>query len=107
MEFDKGYDIHKDPRMINCKTQCGNTHCPYKKYECFAEKSCANYKPPIYLTNADRIRQMTDEELADHFAYYKFICPSNIENSEQCIKECEKCWMNWLKQAATESEVEK
>ena len=37
---------------------------------------------PIPVTNADRIRSMTDEELAGYFAYYKFICPSNIEDSE-------------------------
>ena len=74
--------------------------------DCMLCQNCENFEPKKQ-TNADRLRAMTDEELADHFAYYKFICPSNIENSEQCIKECEKCWMNWLKQAATESEVEK
>ena len=55
---------------------------------------------PVPVTNADKIRAMSDEELANHFAFYKFICPANIENSEQCIKECEKCWMNWLQQEA-------
>lgn len=48
------------------------------------------------MTNADRIRAMTDEELAKHFAYYKFICPETIENSEQCIEKCDECWLKWL-----------
>ena len=52
-------------------------------------------------TNADRIRAMTDEELA-HFIsedYYVPHCPI----SGLCLVEgehegCEECWLIWLKQ---------
>ena len=52
-------------------------------------------------TNADRIRAMTDEELAELFVH--LCCPyslggkveRNIEN-----KGCKECWLDWLKQEA-------
>ena len=58
-------------------------------------------KPPI-RTQADRIRAMTDEELARFIAYYG--CPPNTNNC--CPKEfagedetdCEACWLKWLKE---------
>ena len=52
-------------------------------------------------TNSDRIRQMTDEELA------KFnvgqCCPPGVDVSEKCHDTgavppvCYKCWLSWLK----------
>ncbi len=46
------------------------------------------------ITNADRIRSMTDEELAEYMAYkmcpYKFI---RCENGS-----CKNCLLDWLKQ---------
>ena len=52
------------------------------------------------MTNADRIRQMSDEELA---MLLHPTCPPRGE----CpligvIKDCYKCWLDWLKQVATE-----
>ena len=46
-----------------------------------------NYKPQ---TNADRIRQMSDEELADF-----------MSNCEPC---CESGWLDWLKQEVKDGE---
>lgn len=52
------------------------------------------------VTNADRIRMMTDEELAKLFG--------SIEHKpwmrcEQCRWEsCEECFFDWLKQEATD-----
>ena len=53
-------------------------------------------------TNADRIRAMTDEELAKHLW--------NIRNAERCVisdqkrcimfDDCIACWLDWLKQEA-------
>lgn len=91
MEFAKGYDVHKDPRMINCKTQCGNVKCPYKNYECWAEKSCVNYKPPICLSNADRIRAMSDEELAEFLSKTQ----GDIFRGEMRLTFQ---WLEWLQQ---------
>lgn len=55
-------------------------------------------------TNADRIRAMTDEEIAELLtdgtvfdANYIFICPSKPEGD--CLtSDCRECLLRWLKQ---------
>ena len=48
-------------------------------------------------TNADKIRSMTDEELARAM---DMVCPPDTacNDGQQCIK----CWIDWLKQPAKE-----
>ena len=58
------------------------------------------------ITNADRIRAMTDEELASKFA--DIYCPDGLSaNHKNCkhnylrgspIEICEECWLEWLKE---------
>lgn len=51
------------------------------------------------MTNADRIRAMTDEELADFLEKgCEHIAPS--ENCTLPYYSCVKCWLNWLKEDA-------
>lgn len=67
------------------------------------------YKPPVE-TNADRIRSMTDEELAEFFTpfYYdgpKFYCPAQADVGEgECAakSDCRQCWLDWLREEAEE-----
>jgi hypothetical protein len=54
-------------------------------------------------TNADRIRSMTDEELAEAFAT---ACPE-VDTVRRCCKYfakgnlgCRACWLDWLKEEA-------
>ena len=50
-------------------------------------------------TNANRIRAMTDEELA-HFMTpenYKFPCPPNHNDCQYELIPCWMCWARWLK----------
>lgn len=54
-------------------------------------------------TNADRIRNMSDEELADFLDSVgkdgissQYIPPCNY----CCHKECDICWKNWLQSEA-------
>lgn len=51
------------------------------------------------MTNADRIRAMTDEQLAFHSG---MTCPPFVALSNKCKGEwnwnCYKCWLDWLKQ---------
>lgn len=55
-----------------------------------------NYEPRTPPTNADRIRAMTDEELA---AWREKCCPDRDNSAEDCWKEsCELCWLDWLKE---------
>lgn len=63
-----------------------------------------NYKP---LTNADRIRGMSDEELARWIALHPCLpnCPAQ---TEECFKSskleiCAKRWLNYLKEEATDA----
>jgi hypothetical protein len=65
-------------------------------------KACANARkehcPDVVFTNADHIRSMTDEELM-HWCNHT--CPPN-DKWKSCdggdFEECEKCWLDWLKQ---------
>ena len=56
------------------------------------------------MTNADRIRAMTDEELA----YWAGVTcpPSFVFWSKECKGEwnsdCHNCWLDWLKQEVKE-----
>lgn len=61
-----------------------------------AWEACGAYVPKI-VTNADRIRSMSDEELAK---VMDMLCPP-VTN---CIDggECVKCWIEWLRQPAEE-----
>ena len=69
------------------------------------ERICEQYKA---ATNADRIRAMTDEELADNFA--SRCCPhkdefyncGEINRKEFSLEDCKSCWLDWLKQEVTE-----
>ena len=48
-------------------------------------------------TNADRIRSMTDEELADFITarHYTPLCP--VPCCEENVENCENCWLEWLR----------
>ena len=63
---------------------------------CLDSSEC--YEFELY-TNADRIRAMSDEELAERI-WPKFGCP-NEKNHVTCeyVGECKDCWMEWLQQS--------
>lgn len=57
----------------------------------------------IRQTNADRIRAMTDEDLAEKLTWivpYCGDCSAKIGNGKECLKDCEKAWLDWLRQEA-------
>ena len=53
-----------------------------------------------FQTNADKIRAMSDEELANNISDYFFGCPPFILRPSDCTKNCSDCWLEWLKQEA-------
>ena len=60
-------------------------------------------RPPQPKTNADRIRAMSDEELAGLMREITDpVCPRNHGYKYSRDGECRKCWLDWLKQEATE-----
>ena len=54
------------------------------------------------LSNADRIRAMTDEELAEYMGDVQTWggCPNH--GARNCTENCADCWLDWLKQEAKE-----
>lgn len=84
----------------------GCKDCPvYEKCEVtYRSSACealrASYEvhsDPEVVTNADKIRSMTDEELA---RVMDMVCPPDTacNDGQQCIK----CWIEWLKQPVEE-----
>lgn len=58
------------------------------------------------MTNADKIRSMTDEDLKDFFDLI-VACPPKIEGTDKCKSHngfCYECWCDWLNQEAEEDE---
>lgn len=47
------------------------------------------------MTKADKIRAMTDEELAEKFQEYD--CPPDGVDIP-CSEDCTTCWLRWLQQ---------
>ena len=59
-----------------------------------------HYKP---ITNADRIRAMSDEELADKFEEIQLKTAKAYGNDDLLLKgELKKYWLEWLKQEVSE-----
>ena len=59
-------------------------------------------------TNADRIREMSDEELAS--VAMEYICCMVMKNAETCDaydgeRECRDCCLAWLRSPVEESET--
>ena len=99
MKEAKDYNPSKDPRLINCKTECGNDKCYARRYGLFAEKTCPYFVEPKPITNADRIRRMTDEELAKLLDNARVSC-GGVMGGRNCMADCRKCWLDWLKEEA-------
>jgi hypothetical protein len=75
---------------VTCKL--GEKGC-WNDGKCRATSNCENK----VVTNVDRIRAMSDEELAEFLNTSG--CPS--ENHSNCFgMSCKHCWEKWLKQPA-------
>lgn len=72
-----------------CEKVCDNT-------DIHAERNCKHY---VVASNADRIRAMSDDEMAAKIVSFR--CPL-----EWCFPEggenCKRCWLDWLRQEAGE-----
>lgn len=60
---------------------------------------CGAYVPNV-VTNADRIRAMTDKKLAAFYATNQ--CPPGVPG---CPGNCGKCWLKWLQQPYKEDDT--
>ena len=73
------------PTCITCKADCHNAGTTSKIVD------CSQYKPGRVLTNADRIRAMSDADLARWLEY---------EGGGACAEVYG--WLAWLQQPAEE-----
>ncbi len=84
--------------MAICETCDYANRSPYKSPCAECDKTMGSpfccYENEEKPTNADRIRAMSDEELAD-----VVVCP-HIGNWDLCRDDCKKCRLDWLKQPA-------
>lgn len=77
----------------NCKADCAEKGTDHEK------KSCLGYVP---MTNADRIRSMTGEELAEFLAVktdcVNCPCRDGYDECDTADGTCQKQWLDWLKE---------
>lgn len=76
---------------------CCNSDSP--QYMCKCKPDVCHSVVP--MTNADCIRAMTDEELAEMLSESTYCSPVTIE---PCNSQRKDCWMMWLKQTAVMEE---
>ena len=83
-------------------TAVGDYFCTRYKIICSGILGC-DLGYPKMKTNADRIRSMTDEELAEFIE--DACCPPECykKHIAECQKEdCVPCWLTWLKKECKE-----
>ena len=66
--------------------------------------SFAERREVLTMTNADRIRAMSDRQLVDLFVLGQYngaeIIPCPTDTSECRLKDCRQCWTDWLRKEA-------
>ena len=89
------------------KGNCGECN---RRWACDIDPDKCNAWPdPVPMTNADRIRAMSDEELATFISEIADECERNTECNQHCygcdIEYCvrESC-LKWLQQSAEEDD---
>lgn len=77
----------------NCAECC-------RRWVCEIDPSdCNEWPDPVPVTNADIIRSMSDEELANIIDSELDRCPPNGD-CEKMSKDCKACWLNCLQSPA-------
>lgn len=54
------------------------------------------------MTNGDRIRQFTDEQLAEIIS--EDSCPEKIDTEASENEDCKTCWLNFLRREVNEND---
>ena len=82
-------------KCIN-KSECYDGNHELTRYGC-EQNDWVCFAP---VTNGDRIRAMTDDELADYACSFGFCVPNFFDISCREKANCKVCWIDWLKQEA-------
>lgn len=78
--------------MVDCKTCEYENVCEMPDFVRNNLKMCKTHTPKVKQTNADRIRSMTDEELAEFIS-------SLVRNADDYLTS-EGNWLIWLQSEA-------
>lgn len=87
--------------LNGCKVKEYNGICPLTNMAIADFEAVKETKPQ---TNADRIRAMSDEELARTFAQTGN-CPPSSKYGYNC-ERCGKCWLDYLRQPVKDGDNE-
>ena len=85
----------------------GAMFCGYSEERTWKDECCTAWKDKDEpKTNADRIRSMTDEELAELFADNNcgYCRIPDFCFAKGCQINCEDAWLDWLREEAEEGE---
>ena len=80
--------------------RCTHPHPCYDDGKCHYKGECGHKAP---LTNADRIRSMSDEEMAEFISSIP-MCVGEDEDLNCEIDVCKECFLKWLQQPAEEDD---
>lgn len=83
---------------MNCTgKRCLMQHGKVDPATCQCISYCPQATPP--KTNADRIRSMSDKDLA-YWYFNEFFCKTPYCRKEECYEDtpCEECLLEWLKE---------
>lgn len=86
------------PDFLRCKD------CKHDIGKCLGVSRRGSHKncfEPKVMTNADRIRAMSDEELARFIDSETDNCAPHGDCKKVC-DDCKACWFDWLQQPAEE-----
>ena len=90
--------------MVDCKI-CGHPLCSYAGVQRGIVVECSNYMPkPKPQTNADRIRAMSDEELAWELLVWRFDAFAKAKGDEATLPSSQTTILDWLKQPVKDGE---
>ena len=89
----------KDGDEINCRKCFYGNICTVARGHNYKVGSCFHYEE-TKITNGDKIRNMTDEKLAEWFDSMISCCDCNDFPCRQFCegRTCSKAWLEWLKQ---------
>lgn len=76
---------------------CKYTMCINPQFSNYGTAQYGSGVQKVVITNADRIRAMTDEELAEFLSHPRSVCPQ--WDCEKCEEDgnCRVCIIEWLK----------
>ena len=80
--------------------RCAHPRPCYDDGKCHYKGECGHKAP---LTNADRIRAMSDEKLAELIDRETDSC-APTGDCERMSRDCKACWLEWLQQPAEEDD---